>query len=431
MNLDHPNNSERQMKESLQEHEFPFDPSAWQDMKAKLAASSAESTAGAGQSSSDSDLPPGTSFTKTIFLIMAIISVFSIALWFGLATPEIDNTAINLENNLYKTTNTEMAGNATEKEGFKIDEKTETFTNNNNTDGNLSKNNFELNDKNAAKASTDFNKIKNTGFSKNKSLVNNTNVKSNQGEYLSFSKNEKMTDKEDGFLETKTILEKSNLENTENLSGENTALEEIDASNHFESLAFLETLPLEALEVNEDDTDTIHLPLGIKLAKKPIRFSNTDIKFGVGNGFFDPGDNSMIILETEVSNKWNRYIANSISLNYGTMYRGISESLSQFHADMNFLFSPFKNNKRSNFKLGTGISYLYVDEVAFLSSRFENGVQIIEYDFSKRSSIGTHFIIEHEISITPRHLLGFKASYYSYKSGDSISGISVKFGVKL
>ena len=81
-------------------------------------------------------------------------------------------------------------------------------------------------------------------------------------------------------------------------------------------------------------------------------------------------------------------------------------------------------------KVGVGVSYLYADETSFVSSHFENGVLIEEYDFSKEWMIGTHFIMEHEVAVGERYLVGFKAVSYSYSKG-SQTALSVKFGVCL
>lgn len=435
MNLDHPNKNELRMRETLQQHEFPFDPTAWQDMQAKLSGSSAESTPLGGQGRSDDDRPPGTSFTTIILLIMTAISLVSIALWFGLSQPTETN-AINNNENQFENTSIEIKEENKQENELVLnvnqelinDEKTEADSENE-----LSAEiNNSISKKIINSGFANLEKIKKEDLIKNKKVLGESTLDNNSNnnqinltedsDQAGNAFGEKVPEISDLVMEENSLLDISS-----DASFENMEIKKEVAN--ISSLAFPLLQEVESEETGS--TDSIFLPLGAAIAIDPTKLPFSDIKLGVGNGFFDPRDNSLLKIETEFSHKWNRYVTNSLSLNYGTMYRGISESLSIFHVDMNIFYSPFKNNKRHNFKIGTGVSYLYADETYFVGSRFENGVLVEEYDFSKRGMLGTPIILEHEIAVGQKHILGFKIAHYSYTRASQLTGVSIKLGIRL
>ncbi len=88
------------------------------------------------------------------------------------------------------------------------------------------------------------------------------------------------------------------------------------------------------------------------------------------------------------------------------------------HLDANFFASPFGNDKLNNLKIGTGASLMYV---------YDN---IGNERADHRITFGVNAIIENEISIQQKYLLGLKAMLQPYLNGDINISLMIKFGKK-
>ena len=443
MNLDHPNKNEQRVRETLQRHEFPFDPIAWQDMQVKLAGSSTESTPVGGQSHSDNGRPPGTSSILILLLIMSTISLFSIALWFGLANPTTDtnHTAISeaskLNNNDTEIKNetettddlimteltdgkikddkrlTDRTNNGNIKENNRGQERTVFFNKNNS-----SNNAVKIIENGPGKKINYFNPMAELAGQKNITKNEQTTAAANPADIVNENSFENLEKNNDLFID-----QLNSILNDEIIHEEN------QESSRVADLAEIDKLPLFLLEYNDSsESETLPAPPTDPVAKQ---WTNTDIKFGIGRGFMGTRDNSMLTFETELTNKWHRLFSASASANYGLKLSGLSENVSFFHTDLNLYYSPFGNHKTGNFKIGTGVSFLYVDDLWESGSYTDvTGMLIREFSDEKRKAFGYSIIFEHEILIGRRLLLALRARYQEY-STDSQVNLGVKFGVKL
>ncbi len=160
--------------------------------------------------------------------------------------------------------------------------------------------------------------------------------------------------------------------------------------------------------------------------------STIDVKLGVGASFLGSGDVFVGKLEGEVTKKWNRFLSNSVALNFGY---GDDKWYSDYawlrtftaHLDGNVFLSPFGNHHRYNLKLGTGLSLLYVadtyptGDLGFYLGRRHD----------QRASLGYSMIVEQEIAVGKRGLFGLKTMVQPYLNGDIATSVMLKVGRKL
>lgn len=160
---------------------------------------------------------------------------------------------------------------------------------------------------------------------------------------------------------------------------------------------------------------------------------NFDVRFGVGRTILGTGDWRTITLENELNYSINSYFTTALSANYGRSNRGIYGTASYIQGSLNIFLSPFKNTKRNDFRIGTGVSLLNVSNVRVLSSRSNaKGEEIdIEYGFSERSSFGYNIVLEDTYTVKSKYLLGLKVFTQSFFSGDINSGVLLKIGAKI
>lgn len=157
-----------------------------------------------------------------------------------------------------------------------------------------------------------------------------------------------------------------------------------------------------------------------------------DVKFGVGVSLLGNGDMTTLNFENEINFKISQYFSTSFTLNYGRSNSGIFETSSYVQGNLNVFISPFKNNLKNDFKVGTGFSLMNISDSYYLQQ--ECGVGIEEsspYHFDKRNSSGINIIIEDTYSIKEKYLIGLKLFSQSYFNEDVNSGILLKFGLKL
>nr|WKN38795.1 hypothetical protein K4G66_08775 [Tunicatimonas sp. TK19036] len=161
--------------------------------------------------------------------------------------------------------------------------------------------------------------------------------------------------------------------------------------------------------------------------------SQGDIKLGVGLSFLGTGDMLVGKLEGEVTRKWNRIFSKSLALGIGygdnrlyyrptIDYHTSHQQTFTTHLDGNVFVSPFGNNGRYNFKLGTGLSLMFVADSPWgKNDRWQE----------ERVSLGLNMIVEQEVTVAKRYLIGLKTMIQPYLNGDIASTLLLKFGRKL
>jgi hypothetical protein len=156
---------------------------------------------------------------------------------------------------------------------------------------------------------------------------------------------------------------------------------------------------------------------------------NLDFRFGAGISLLGSGDMVTFNYENEINYKLNQYFAGSLSINLGRSNNGAYKTASFTQGNINAYFSPLKNNKRFDFRIGTGLTYYGISDAYQQSAYYENGVLVdVNYLFDNRNSFGFNVIIENSYLLSDKFLIGFKLFSQPYFNGDINSGILLKLG---
>jgi hypothetical protein len=162
---------------------------------------------------------------------------------------------------------------------------------------------------------------------------------------------------------------------------------------------------------------------------KPKKF---DIRFGIGISLLGTGDMTTINFENEINYKFSQYFSTSFSLNFGRSNSGVFETSSYIQGNLNIFVSPFRNNKKNDFRVGSGFSIMNISDSYYFEPDCNVGTeQLSPYHFNRRNSYGFNIIIEDTYSINDRFLIGLKLFTQPYTNGDINSGILLKLGLKI
>ena len=174
------------------------------------------------------------------------------------------------------------------------------------------------------------------------------------------------------------------------------------------------------------------LILGDSYGQQDLNASKFILKLSGGAGIAGTGDMQMVLLENSLDFKINNYFTPSISVMYGKSDKGVFLTSSMIQGNVNLFFSPFKNNKVNNFKIGTGISFMNISNFYETARFFEAGAYLYsEYAFDKYNTTGLNIILEDDYQLTNRFMIGLKVFTRMYQNGDLIIGTTVNFGVNL
>ena len=160
------------------------------------------------------------------------------------------------------------------------------------------------------------------------------------------------------------------------------------------------------------------------------RNSNFDFRLGTGVSLLGSGDMLAFNYENEVNYKMNKYFTSSASISFGKSNSRAPEIASFVHGNFNIFFSPFKNNRRFDFRVGTGLTYCNISDAHESFRYWINGVLIdVDYEFDRRNSFGCNIIMENSYFLTDRLLMGLKLFTQPCFNGDINSGILLKLGL--
>lgn len=159
---------------------------------------------------------------------------------------------------------------------------------------------------------------------------------------------------------------------------------------------------------------------------------NFTYKLNSGCGFLGDGDLPTLSLENEFAYNINHYFSTSLIF-------GIGRNLETLHAHSDYLLgsldafiSPFKNNKRNNFRIGGGYSFISISNTYVIVRYNDSGVKYNFYDYYANKQHAFNIIIEDEFKINSRFMVGLKAyTIGNMDQGGILSGLSVKFGITL
>lgn len=101
-----------------------------------------------------------------------------------------------------------------------------------------------------------------------------------------------------------------------------------------------------------------------------------DFRLGAGISLQGTGDMRMFNYENEVNYHINQYFTTSLSVNLGRSNHGVYIYSSFAQGNLNIFLSPFKNSRRFDFRLGTGLTYYNINDAYTLSQHWSNGVLI-------------------------------------------------------
>ncbi len=159
-----------------------------------------------------------------------------------------------------------------------------------------------------------------------------------------------------------------------------------------------------------------------------------DFRLGFGVTILGTGDIITCNFENELNYKISRYFASSASLNIGKSGLGQAEqaSASFVQGNLNLYISPFRNDKRNDFRLGGGISVYNISDYTVSYywdpvSQKNNTVFLND----KRTAFGFNMVAEYSYRFSKKFLFGVLLFSQPYLNGDINSGGMVKFGVVL
>ena len=161
-----------------------------------------------------------------------------------------------------------------------------------------------------------------------------------------------------------------------------------------------------------------------------------DFKTGTGLAFLGSGDVTIYSFENELNYKINNYFSTAVSIGLG---RGghIDEYAIEwgsqddyFLGSISVFVSPFKNNKRHNFKLGGGYSFFHQAHAYVNRLSYTNQTKNYYYDNTYASLF--NIILEYEYRINSRFMIGGKLfTAATYSGGADATGGLIKFGIAL
>lgn len=167
-------------------------------------------------------------------------------------------------------------------------------------------------------------------------------------------------------------------------------------------------------------------------AKGQEKSEKLDFRIGSGVSLLGSGDMTTFVYENELNYKLNNYLTSAVSINLGRSNYGVYENSAFTQGNLNIFISPFKNNKKSDFRIGTGLSYYSVSDAYATSRSYENGQLVaVVYGIETRNSYGINVIIEKSSMITDKLFWGAKLYSQPYFNGDINTGLTFKLGYKI
>jgi hypothetical protein len=169
------------------------------------------------------------------------------------------------------------------------------------------------------------------------------------------------------------------------------------------------------------------------------KLSTTDLKLGVGVANLGTGDYQMNRFESEFTKKFTKWLSSSVAVNVGIGYSDyvLLRQVNALSADLNVFVSPFGNQRKHNFKIGTGFTGIRANITASMGRSTIYNRELGTYEIREtiitesRRTTGFSMIVEHEISLGKKYLIGAKIMVQPYSNADILAGANLKFGIKL
>ena len=159
-------------------------------------------------------------------------------------------------------------------------------------------------------------------------------------------------------------------------------------------------------------------------------YKHSDIRFGIGTSLLGSGDYMMFQYENEYNYRLNKYFTSALSVNFGKSIGGPLEGSVHFwQGNLNLFFSPFKNTKALDIRLGTGLN-IYDLSTTYVYTAL-NGSPEKHYDFSREIDFGANFILEGIYRFSNKYAVGLKLFTQPTFHGNINSGLMLTLGLNL
>ena len=161
--------------------------------------------------------------------------------------------------------------------------------------------------------------------------------------------------------------------------------------------------------------------------------SKFDVRIGIGLKSSGVDDYFINTLENEVNYKLNRLISMGAGLDIG--YKNNIEAkhgASFTQGFLNVFYSPFTNNGRFDFRIGTGLNYnRLTNYYRSFESWFGGVLECERYVYNTNKYLGINLTVENTYSIKDKWLIGLKLFFIRNNNSDTNYGIIFKSGVKI
>lgn len=154
-----------------------------------------------------------------------------------------------------------------------------------------------------------------------------------------------------------------------------------------------------------------------------------DIRLGAGMTYIDK-NSSIPTFEVETNRKLTPYFAVGASIAFGRDAADKFNMTSFEKVQLNLFVSPFKNNRRNDFRIGAGIGYFDIAGYQAIGMLFDPK-ETKHYSY-KNSSFGFNFSAENSYMLTDRFFIGIKAFVEPYlkETVNTNYGAMLRLGVK-
>lgn len=167
---------------------------------------------------------------------------------------------------------------------------------------------------------------------------------------------------------------------------------------------------------------------------KPITVLGKPITMQIGAGLLLAGTGDVVCrqMETELSVKLNNYFAIAGNITFGKSVGSDFDQSAFYQFNSNILVSPFKNSRKNDFRMGTGLSISDVTDVYDTERMFDNNQLVYtKAVIDKRTSTGINFIFDYQYHASQRFVVGARLLNQQYTNGDINTGFLVRMGWKL
>ena len=143
---------------------------------------------------------------------------------------------------------------------------------------------------------------------------------------------------------------------------------------------------------------------------------------------------STVASEMEINYAINRYLTTALAVGIGGSRNPyVSSKPDEFtdvllftKAELNIFVSPFRNDSRNDFRIGTGLGLI---NSAYSYAKYTNQI-LTNHIYESDKQVVYNIIVEDTFMLTDRFMLGVKAFTHIYGNGGYI-GTAFKVGVKL